>query len=377
MVYIIACILSSAMGSIAGMREEGLPRIFFCIAAILPYCFLAAVRAYTVGTDVLVYVYPVFTSAASLSMTEIISSYSNVEPGFSFLSWIISLVTGNNMQVMLFVLELLIIAPIAYVVSRSVPQEMGTALVVYGFLLFGFGLCVIRQSITASFLLLAGLFAWEKKPIKYLIALLIAISFHIVGAIGLLIWPFVGLFMNSSSQISGRKLGHIAVIIICTAAASLCAIFIFSSDFIELAGRIKYTFASQSNYSEGSGFTVSFMVYALVAVAGYCLVFHGRKFSISLIADNSIKLLLLVIVLSAVMAQLSLLSTQLNRIGWLLLTAACLYWSLILAQIKRGHFEAFLILATVHALFFVWIYVNGNVGEIYPYSSTIIPLMNL
>ena len=376
MVYFVAIVLSAVIGHIAGLQENTRVRYALCFAALLPLCVLAAFRSYTIGTDVMVYAYPVFQSAPSLSLGGIVAGYTNVEPGFACLSWVFSGLSGNNFQVMLFALELLIAAPILYVTCRCVPHEVASVLVVYSFLLFGFGLCVIRQSVAASFLLLAGLFAWERKPLKFILAVAVAVSFHTMGVIGVLIWPLVNLFSTRRPSINEKKIGHIIIVAVCLA---LCCVSLFvaaGNELIGLAGKIKYTFADQFNYGADTSPTLSFIVYALFAASAYLLIVRNNK-EVSKNADlfNGLRLLLLVIVLSAVFAQLSLISTQLNRIGWLLLPSACLYWGLIMSQTRKGYFLAFSVLAIFHAAFFIWVYIMGGVGEIYPYSSTLAPFL--
>ncbi len=162
---------------------------FICcslIAVLIPSIF-AALRAETVGTDVLVYARPMFDLAKNASGFMDYLARTDMEVGYSFLVYYVSKIF-NNFPFVLFHIALLQIIPI-YIVAYKLRNKLPMVIVmsVYFSMFYIMGFNIMRQCIAASFILLAMIELYEKKTKSAIICIVIAFLFHSSSAIGVII----------------------------------------------------------------------------------------------------------------------------------------------------------------------------------------------
>lgn len=175
------------------------------IAILLP-CILAGMRADTIGTDVRVYVEPMYNAA---KQSNSFSSYmdqrwyviwrymyvNKFEIGFTTLVYLIEKL-GGALGAVLFFIHALILAPIYLGLKRmkkSYPVYFG--MLVFYLLFYNTSLNMMRQWIAMSILFygLSYLIINEKK--KYFITIVVACLFHTSALMGLVIY-----FLHMYSQ---------------------------------------------------------------------------------------------------------------------------------------------------------------------------------
>ena len=185
MIYCIMFLISLIFIYI-GTKLEKKNKIFayvFEIIGILLPCLLAAFRATTIGTDTDVYVTKIFDAACKEQngFIHFIQHPNSKVKEILYLSiTYISAKISSNVGVLLFINELLVIAPVFIALKRK-NKGNGNALLLGMFLFYTFfynmSLNIARQSIAISFTILAFSFIDENK-IKFIALGIVAFLFH-------------------------------------------------------------------------------------------------------------------------------------------------------------------------------------------------------
>ena len=129
MIYIVCFLISCAFFLLSEKSKTKFARNILAIIAILLPCILAGLRADTIGTDLKVYVEPMYNAAKE---SHSLSAYMNqrwfviwrymyvnsFEIGFSLMVFLIQKL-GGSFAMVLFFIQLLIVAPI-YIGLRKI-----------------------------------------------------------------------------------------------------------------------------------------------------------------------------------------------------------------------------------------------------------------
>lgn len=160
--------------------------IFF-VLSILFLCLFAAFRPETVGTDVQVYAIPMYKKARyALSFEKFVNEYGmGTELGYGLLTYIIAK-CGMSQQMLLFCIELLIVAPVYYVIYKKDEGNVTVGVCVFLLYLYGMSLNIMRQSMAAAWLFLAYALFEKRKYFKSVLAVIVAWYFHRTVFVGVL-----------------------------------------------------------------------------------------------------------------------------------------------------------------------------------------------
>ena len=198
--YLISFAISTGIiAIIQNWNRRHMGFVFWSAVALFVPCALAALRSSDIGTDVNLYVKPMYELACrDLSFSDYqrsswwsvwhYKSPSDYEPAFAFLIWAVSRAT-HSFSAVLFVLQALMIVPIYLClirVRKNCPLWLGMA--VYYLMFFNSTLNLARQWIAVSFILFAIHYLFDSKRIKYWIIILIASGFHRSALFGILIF---------------------------------------------------------------------------------------------------------------------------------------------------------------------------------------------
>lgn len=171
------------------------------IALMIP-CFLAAFRADTIGTDVRVYLIPMFENAKNAhSIADFFGrswmqlytrrSVASIEIGFSLLVYIVTKIF-SNLYVLQFFIQMLTIIPVWWSLEKLADllnkRIVVVGMMVYYTMCYNYSLNLMRQYIAIGFLVFSFscLIAGNKK--KYAIFQVVAFSFHYAAISGLVIY---------------------------------------------------------------------------------------------------------------------------------------------------------------------------------------------
>lgn len=231
------------------------------IGVLLP-CILAGMRADTIGTDVKVYVEPLYNAAKqSTSFFSyldqrwyVIWRYMYVgefEIGFTTLIYIIGKL-GGSLATVLFFIQVLIVAPI-YLGLKKMKNRYPVCfgMLVFYLLFYNTSLNMMRQWIAMSILFYGLSYLFDNKKKNYLITILLACLFHTSALMGVAIYF---LFIYSQKQRSYIKIAKLKLdpslvpikvfVYGCIALLSINVIVIL----IRMIGLEKYT-----GYIQGNG----------------------------------------------------------------------------------------------------------------------------
>lgn len=155
--------------------------LFSLIALVLP-CFLAGVRDYSIGTDVNLYVEPLYRVSKCFSHFFDFVNMSGSEVndyGYLFLTFICGKLS-NDIFLLFFLSELLVIAPIykslLNMTDKSKPILYG--IFIFYMVLYNLSFNMVRQSIAIAFSILSFTYFLKKKNLKSILSLIIAFCFH-------------------------------------------------------------------------------------------------------------------------------------------------------------------------------------------------------
>ena len=199
MIYIITFISSCVFfGLSEKSRSRYIKKLLVFIAILLP-CILAGMRADTIGTDVKVYVEPLYNA---VKQSTSFSSYMNqrwyviwrymyvskFEIGFTTLVYLI-VKFGGSLGTVLFFIHALIVAPIYFGLKRmdkKYPIWLG--MLVFYLMFYNTSLNMMRQWIAMAILFWGLSYLLTNKKKKYFIVVIVASLFHTSALMGFAIY---------------------------------------------------------------------------------------------------------------------------------------------------------------------------------------------
>ena len=195
--FVLSCIFIAN-----GEKAKKNRKIIVAFGLLLP-CLLAGLRARTVGTDVRVYVIPMYEAAMEASgirdfYTSLIPygysfrSIYEYEYGFTFVLFLVTKLT-KKLQAVLFVIQALTVFPLysGLKAFKKHDEDFSTWIGMMAYYLFFYNtsLNVMRQWIAIAVLVFATKYLFSNQHKKYYIAVLVASLFHTSALLGV----FVGL----------------------------------------------------------------------------------------------------------------------------------------------------------------------------------------
>lgn len=175
----------------------------YCV--ILFLMFLAMFRSIHVGNDTANYV-DMFCRYGTMKFSEMGSLLT--EPGFFILVKVLYSLT-TNAQILIIVTSIITYCGFARFIKKNTKDSMERlfALVILYCIFYRFSLSAIRQCIALSIVVgLSYEYMIQRKPIKFVLSMMLAISFHYTSVIFLLMYPY-------STMKRSKKITYISIII--------------------------------------------------------------------------------------------------------------------------------------------------------------------
>lgn len=190
MVYILSFVCSvSLLACVEHRRPWTVERGLVGFVALLIPCLVAAFRADSIGTDVMIYARPLFDLASNASSFGafldstwvggwVVREVADIEVGFSFLTYLVAKAT-HSFAALLFCVQALTIVPI-YCALRKMGDGVSTwlGMATYLFLYFNSSLNAMRQWMAIGFLLLAFAYLFQNKKRCFALLMIVAALFH-------------------------------------------------------------------------------------------------------------------------------------------------------------------------------------------------------
>lgn len=340
------------------IQEKNVKRLLVVIALLLP-SIVAGVRDYTIGTDIQTYGNYWFEMARSsnnyLKFVQY-ANWSSIGPGYSTLNFLVSRFT-ENAHWFYFILNL--IANILVYLGLKKNQDIcnvSIGMAVYYFVFWGIFLNALRQSIALAIIFFSYSYLRRQKFIKFLVGVLIAMTFHNTAIISVVALP-VHIAINGK----GRQKIRLLVV-------ALSTIFIlFSWQIFRIAVNLGIISARYETYlndgNSGGGGFIRIALYGGIMVLLW--IFAKRQ-------DKSFELndYRMFTLYSLLLSSLSFIQSQSVRIAhyydmYLIYTISYLY---IHARIKEKDKRIFY--CTIFILFLIYwlfVFVYRKSDQIVPY----------
>ncbi len=255
--YLITFFLSFVFLSLAGREKTKHKKVLVFIGLLIP-CLLAGFRAKNIGTDVRIYLNPLFENALnSNSFGEYLNStfagtwsvklVSSFEFGFSLLVFLTAKLFHNIHAAMLLI-EILIIVPFYKALKKLFDDKyISFGMLLYYLLFFNIGLNAMRQFIAISLSFLAFACAIKKENKQSIAYFVISFLFHKSSIIMFLITIgyWIVNFKDIVFKIHSRQISLKRIIALLIIALSIFLVFNISIvryflEFINLDEYSKY-----------------------------------------------------------------------------------------------------------------------------------------
>lgn len=316
-VYIIIFALSLLGVQMADLWYDDRRRfIVGSLLAVLPPILIAGLRDSTVGTDMEVYILPLFEGQVS-SQQEFGSfiDSNDLEILYLVLNFVVAKITDYPF-VLLLLIHTLIIIPL-YITAMKWREHLSPVLFMFVFYMIFFqeSLSIVRQSIALSFSLLAFTAFLENRYIKFFVYAIIAFLFHQTAVIALslpLIYLAVGWF--SIREYYLYYIGATLIVVLFFLNVDSILIWLIDGGYIDLKF-LKYTSADDS-FTPVLGTTN--LAVKIVTIAYFVYIMIINK------ADTILKLFLVVAVLDMLFSLCALIMQPLDRISLYFRLVSCI-----------------------------------------------------
>lgn len=202
-------------------KKSNASKVLLAALVILPPAIIAGLRAYVVGTDVMVYAYSTFNDAQYIhSISDFFNPAgtvynSSIEIGFWLLAWF-STLFGNDAHIFLFFISLFIgffVYLILYRMREFVSLWLGET--VYLLCFYNETLNMMRQSMAVVMVMYAFTFVYYNRSWKkFLLIAIPSYFFHHSALIGLSL--FIPVLMlgkeNIGNKLSKKQMGRTIII---------------------------------------------------------------------------------------------------------------------------------------------------------------------
>ena len=310
----------------AADRCRGALRVVLLTASTTPLLALAALRETTVGTDVMSYALYECDYAAAQSFAEYFPRALTTHGlGFTLVSWMTCHLSGGQLQLLLFALQALTVAPVIITLARLTRSATWVGMLIYCLVLFPFSLNGMKQAIAAAFICAAVIPALRRSPRGFLLLVVLGVVFHQTAIIGLAVYPALHLMeaSNSARAFFGR---YQMPILIVAVIAALGIVRVYGAELVSLLAFLKDSYAYQVDHLGQGDVNLAFgaLLLALVVLSAWFRLSREREplpdIATALVAGagvNRLPLNLTVITgMGCLLGQLDTISATLGRLGW-------------------------------------------------------------
>lgn len=352
------------------IKNNYLSGITAFIALMFP-CLLAGLRSLNVGTDLLVYVNPMFKLALfSKNWDNYQSLYwvwnyqtrqiSDIEIGFSLVVYLIAKLTAN-FQILLLIIQCLIIFPIYFGFKNLLGQKnkILLAMLFFYFTLYNVSLNAIRQFIGISFAFLGLSYSLkrDKNIFKTIVCIIIGILFHKSTVISVVIYALYWIINNSdfiNIKISDFKLNARVLLTVLFAITSIFGV-LNISDFMSIFSR--FNMIDYSGYI-GNDFDSTVFVSKIITILPILVVIILKYKDWKEIKNNSFYMVNFSFYFASML--LSTVSDFASRIGYIFQIFNCVYFVLLCFSTKQKMTYLIVISYVIIYWWFFFVYLGYN-----------------
>lgn len=342
-------------------------RVSFLLAviAVLPLCLVAGLRDASVGTDTSAYPLRCFYASQYYSLTGAMGACSDQEPLFVILFWILGRLTGD-FHAVLFLCEAIVLLPYILVVRMLYPRGYPVVGFFLCFVVFGYTLNIIRQCLATSMLVMMLYELFREKRVPAIVYLALAVGFHKMSIIGLLIWiNYISCF-NRRHERSYKTVALLACVGVIIFA--ICVIMI-GPDVMELVSLFTSSYSFQIKHAGMGSFNITMLIYFLFCLAIWML---GSKGLTTSIDRWTLNFYTSCGIISSLFAQFASISPELIRLSFPFLFISGLVYPFLSENLGRERFLTGTLGFLFFVFYFVITFVYGGSCDLFPYSSTLL-----
>lgn len=379
-VYLIVFFLSTLFLYFSErFKGKKIKKFYLFLGLIFP-CLLGGIRHYSIGTDVSVYLKPLYLNVLnSYSFTSFLSScwwdiwtykyVANFEYGFNFIVYFVTKWT-ENFQLLMFTIQTLIILPIYFGLKKykELEGKIWFAMLTFYLLLYNNSYNVMRQYIGISMLFYGTSCLFnEKKTSKFFVFLIIAYLFHKSSLMGIAIYVLYKL-LNSKSKdgtkfiIGEHKLNARNIFIILLLLVGILMISNLSQivDLLDYIGLTRYV-----GYISGEVYFKSTNIIKILPVI-FLFILNRKSFFKN--SRNS-HLLVIFFCIDFLSTYLSSVNVYAARIGYLFQIFSIISYTHIVFSTEDTKMKRFNKVLMLSYLIYYWYftYVHGGAGHTVPF----------
>lgn len=183
-------------------RKNKKRQILYIIIALLPLCLMCMLHSPNVGNDSNVYV-GIYKYLRNIPLSKAIAS-KRFEKGYMLSMWLVSHIF-HNPQWLFITTGLFYSFSLGHFLMRYSKSPGLTIILCVEMLIFDTWLCINRATMAVAILLFSFKYLIEKKPIKFILVVLVAVLFHNSAIIFLIVYPLLSIYEKNISKYGSSK----------------------------------------------------------------------------------------------------------------------------------------------------------------------------
>lgn len=379
LIYLLCFLISAYLLFVSNkVKNNGQKSIIIIIALIIP-CLLAAFRANSIGTDLSVYVNPLYTKARyANSWQEFYNSTwifnyqlrqaKNFEVGFLLIVFSVTKIF-KNFQILLFFIECLIIFPTYKAFEKLVNQNENIwfVMLIYYFTLFNIGLNIVRQFIGISFAFLGLSYFLDdknKNNLKAFMYIFIGMLFHKSTIISLVVYFFYKLLKkcnNKFLKFKEKKFNLKKIVVIFIILASFLMLLNIKKIVVLLKSFGLVDYYGYINFKNSVGVSLSKIIMVLPIIFIYI---WNKK---DVIKNNDYEFYFLNYILYFITLLLSSISEFASRIGYLFQVFNCISLTILCHKSQKNKYYLYLFVLAYVIFYWWYFFVHLGYNQTVPY----------
>lgn len=192
-------------------KRKGKRNLFFVFLSFFAIILLQSLRKWTVGTDVVSYLYFFDRLSSGESINDFSSEFTSLEIGFLYFNQFIAFFTSDH-QYFLAIVSAIIFIPIGYVIYKNTKNVYLSLMALLTLVIFNFTFSGLRQSIAIAIAFVSYEFIKKRKWFWFIGVVLLASSFHISALVFLPAYPLY--FLKIKKKHFLFILGFIALVFV-------------------------------------------------------------------------------------------------------------------------------------------------------------------
>lgn len=369
-IYIISTALSCLFVYLGTRREKRKKKIWIILSIIIP-CIVAGARDSTVGTDVEVYLLPLYNYAPYADNVFTYLLVGKAELGFVLLIYILTNLTHSMFWVLFFIELWCMYFTYRALVDNDAGKYTWLGFLVFHLMFYSFTLNLMRQFMSIALGLYLYKYIKQKKSKKYFLYVTLSMIFiHYTSFVYYFIYPLYWICTNTIDDVSivkrvSKKYKRLLEVLI---VVGTCNVVIFASQLMRAIALIlgKY----QGQVDEIGTFSITWInIFFMLPILFILILFHKNNIRF----NPDFGFYIMSILMSTILWQLQGLSRESYRISlyfeYFLILAIPLFMKNITGKNR-------LIIGSIYTIimcaYYYSYFVDNLFNETYPYTSSLL-----